>query len=99
MECPKMDVDPFDILKRSENDAKLGAIAKEALRFVGEAEYKVLQTPGPGQSSSSVVRMYKVRMGLEKFKRDAFMGLDESIEALSEREVTVHLSVIEMEKG
>ena len=49
MECPKMDVDPFDILKRSENDAKLGAIAKEALRFVGEAEYKVLQTPGPGQ--------------------------------------------------
>ena len=38
-------------------------------------------------------------MGLEKFKRDAFMGLDESIEALSEREVTDHLSVIEMEKG
>jgi len=38
-------------------------------------------------------------MGPEKFKRDVFVGLNESIEALSEREVTVHLSVIETKKG
>lgn len=94
-----MDIDLFDILRLSENDAKLGAVTKEALEFFGGAKYKILQTPGPGQTSSSVVRMYKIRMGLEKFKRDAFIGLDESIEALSEREVMVHLSVIEMEKG
>ncbi len=94
-----MDNDLFEILRRSENDAKLGAVAKEALQFVGGAKYKILQTPGPGKTSSSVVRMYKIRMGLEKFKRDAFAGLDETIEALRERERTVHLSVIEMEKG
>lgn len=94
-----MDIDLFDLLKRSEYDVKLGPVAEEALRFVGAAEYKILKTPGPGQSSFSVVRMYRVRMGLERFDRDAFVGLDESIEVLSEREVTVNLSVIEMEKG
>jgi hypothetical protein len=43
--------------------------------------------------------MYKIRMSLEKFKTDAFIGLEESIKSLSESEVTVHLSVIETEKG
>lgn len=51
-----MEIDLLHILRRSENDAKLGAVAKEALQFVGGA-YKILQTPGPGRASSSVARM------------------------------------------
>jgi hypothetical protein len=99
MECPDMRVDPIDVLRRYENDAELGNVAREALQFVEGSEFKFLQSPGPGQSSRSVVRMYKIRMGLPKFKRDAFIGLEESIKSLSEQEVTVHLSVIETEKG
>jgi len=94
-----VNVDPIDILKKYENESKLGAVAREALQFVERSEFKFRQSRGPGQSSHSVVRMYKVRMGLEKFKKDAFTGLEESIQSLSEREVTVHLSVIETEKG
>jgi hypothetical protein len=94
-----MDTNILDILKRSQNDPKLGAVISKALQFIGDSEYKILQTPGPGQTSSSVVRMYQIRMGLPKFKREAFIGLDESILRLGEREVTVHLSVVEMEKG
>jgi hypothetical protein len=94
-----MNVDPIDILRRYENDAKLGNVAREALQFVEGSEFKFLQSLGPGQSSHSVVRMYKIRMGLAKFKRDAFFGLEETIKVLNEQEVTVHLSVIETEKG
>jgi len=38
-------------------------------------------------------------MGLKKFRKDAFIGLEESIEVLSEREVIVQLSVIETDEG
>lgn len=41
--------------------------------------------------------MYKVRMSLPKFKRSAFIGLDESIESLGKRDQIVHLAVIETE--
>jgi hypothetical protein len=86
-------------LRRYDNDAKLGSVFTEALQFVEGSEFKFLQSSGPGQSSRSVVRMYKIRMGLPNFKRYAFVGLEESIKSPSEREITVHLSVIETEKG
>ncbi len=94
-----MNVDPIDILRRYEDDAELGGVARAALQFVEASEVRLLQCPGPGQSSGSVVRMYKIRMGLPKFKSDAFIGLEESIKSLGQHEVTVHLSVIETEKG
>ncbi|MGB9330140.1 MAG: hypothetical protein WCB10_05170 [Steroidobacteraceae bacterium] len=94
-----MNVDPIAILRRYENDPKLGAVAREALQFIEGSEFRFQQSPGPGQSSHSIVRMYKIRMHLPKFKRDAFIGLEESIKSLSEHEITVHLSVIETEKG
>jgi hypothetical protein len=43
--------------------------------------------------------MYKIRRSLPKFNHNAFVGLSEAIESVSERDVNVHLAVIETEKG
>jgi hypothetical protein len=94
-----MKIEPFDVLKRAVSDRKLGLIAEEAIRFVGDDHYQARRSSGSGQSSVSIVRMYKVRMGLVNFRASAFVGLDETIETLGQQEVTVHLSVIETERG
>jgi hypothetical protein len=47
----------------------------------------------------SVERLYRIRMGLDKFNKDAFIGLDESMDSLGERDVEVHLLAIETERG
>lgn len=94
-----MNGDAIEVLRRHQDDSKLGMIAKEALRFVEGAKCKFLQADGPGQSSFAVVRMYEIRRSLKKFKPDAFIGLMESIESLRECDVNVHLSVVETELG
>jgi hypothetical protein len=66
---------------------------------LSKAHDPVLQSPGPGQSSLAVVRMYEIRKSLRNFRKSAFIGLDESIESLRKRDVNVHLSAIETEKG
>jgi hypothetical protein len=43
--------------------------------------------------------MYEIRRSLKKFQRNAFVGLEESIESLRQRDVNVHLAAIETEKG
>ena len=94
-----MSIDPIHVLRASQGEPRLGSIATQALRFLEDAQCRFLQSPGPGQSSLSVVRMYEIRKSLKGFHQHAFMGLDESIASLSERDVNVHLSVIETEKG
>jgi hypothetical protein len=86
-------------LTRYQHDDKLVNVAKEALRFVAGSEINIQQSGGAGQSSFGVVRMYKVRMGLEKFRREAFVGLDESLKVLGECDIVVHLSVIQTKSG
>jgi hypothetical protein len=94
-----MNSDLIDILRTHQDNPKLGSTAKQALRFVEGATCKFLQTASLGQSSLAVVRMYEIRRSLQKFKPEAFIGLDESIEYLREHNVRVHLGVIETEKG
>jgi len=94
-----MSIDPVNVLRKHQHDPELGVVAKQALQFLDGAECKFLQSPGPGQSSLAVVRMYEIRKSLKRFQRSAFIGLEESIRSLGERDVNVHLSVIETEKG
>lgn len=94
-----MSIDPVSILRKHQHEPALGSVAKQAIGFLESAECKFLQSPGPGQSSFDVVRMYEIRMSLKKFRRDAFIGLEESIKSLGERDINVHLAVIETEKG
>jgi hypothetical protein len=95
----EMNVDPINTLRSCQDEPNLGAIAKQALQFIEGAQSRVLQSPGPGESSLAVVRMYEIRKSLKKFQQNAFIGLDESIESLRKRDVKVHLSAIETEKG
>lgn len=94
-----MNINPIEVLRNYQDEPNLGSVAKQALRFLEGAQCKFLQSSGPGQSSISVVRMYEIRKSLEKFRRSAFVGLEESIESLRKRDVNVHLSAIETEKG
>jgi hypothetical protein len=94
-----MKVDPINTLRSYQDEPNLGAIAKQALQFIGGAQSRVLQSPGPGQSSLAVVRMYEIRKSQRKFQQSAFIGLDESIKSLRKRDVNVHLSAIETERG
>ena len=98
-EYPEMSLDLISVLKKYQDEPKLGSISRQVLQFVEGTQCKFLQSPGPGQSSRSVVRMYEIRKGLNGFHSNAFVGLQESIESLNQRDVTVHLSVIETEKG
>ena len=95
----EMNIDPINTLRSYRDEPNLGAIARQALQFIEGAQSRVLQSPGPGQSSLAVVRMYEIRKSLRKFQQNAFVGLDESIESLRKRDVNVHLSAIETEKG
>jgi hypothetical protein len=95
----EMNADPISLLSKYQDEPDLGPVAKEALRFIEGAQCKFLQSPGPGQSSLSVVRMYEIRKALKKFQRSAFIGLEESIESLRRRDIRVHLCAIETEKG
>jgi hypothetical protein len=94
-----MNINPIDVLRKHQGEPALGPVVKQALQFLEGAKFKFLQSSGPGQSSLSVVRMYEVRKGLKRFQRNAFLGLEESIESLRKRDINVHLSAIETEKG
>jgi hypothetical protein len=94
-----MNISPIDVLRNYRDESKLGSVARQALQFLEGTQCKFLQSSGSGQSSLSVVRMYEIRMSLKKFQRNAFIGLEESIESLRQRDVNVHLSAIETEKG
>jgi hypothetical protein len=59
----------------------------------------VTQPSGGGQSSFDIAETYRLRMSLDKFKKENFSGLEESIECLSRDDVTVHLCVVESENG
>lgn len=95
----RMNPDPIGILKMYQDDPKLGALAKQALRFVEGDSYTVLQSPGQGQLPRWVASMWEIRMSFPKFKREAFSGLEEAIALLRATDVNVHLSVIETAKG
>jgi hypothetical protein len=94
-----MSFDLINILKAHQSEKKLGAIAKEALKFIDGAVIKSWQSPGVGQSSLSVANMYKIRMKHKTQKPEAFLGLEESISSLTANDLTVHLSVIETSHG
>jgi hypothetical protein len=94
-----MNPDPIGILKMYQDDPKLGALAKQALRFVEGDSYTVLQSSGQGQLPRWVASMWEIRMSIPKFKREAFSGLEEAIASLRATDVNVHLSVIETAKG
>jgi hypothetical protein len=94
-----MSTDPIEILKNCQGDPRLGHIAAQALHFLEGIHYRVLNSPGPGQSPHSVVRMYEVRKTLKNFRPNAFVGLQESINSLQHCNGNVHLVAIETEKG
>jgi hypothetical protein len=94
-----MSIDAIGVLRRHQADARLGAIAAQALQFIDGSPYKVLHTPGSGESSLSIVRMWEIRRSLKGFNHSAFVGLEESLACLRERDVAVHLAVIETERG
>jgi carbonic anhydrase len=93
-----VDADLLDVLRRYGDDARFGNLARKALQFAGGSQAKITHTADAGQSSLWVAKMYRIRMSLSKFKKDRFEGLQESIEALSEREVRVQLYVVETEQ-
>jgi hypothetical protein len=95
-----MDFQPFDTLKRSETDAKFGALAKQALHLLGSDDYTIHGNPsGPGNSSFEIADTYRVRMSGSNFPIEKWSGLVESLEALRERDVIVHLCMIQTRNG
>ena len=94
-----MNIDPLEVLRNYRDEPKLGSVASQALHFLEGTQCKFLHSSGRGQSSLWVARMYEIRKSLEKFRRDAFFGLEESIESLRQVDVNVHLWAIETEKG
>jgi hypothetical protein len=94
-----MSLDAMEFLRRWQDEPTLGPIARQAVRFLDGLEYNVLQSPGAGQSSFSVAKMYEIRKRLKGFKTDAFSGLQESIASLQRQDVKVHLCLIETGKG
>jgi hypothetical protein len=92
-----MTSDLIDVLRKYQDEPGLGAILKAALHFVEGAQYKFLQTAQRGQPSVSVAQMYEVRK--RHCKLSAFTGLDESIQSLRKRDVTVRLAIIETDRG
>jgi hypothetical protein len=92
-----MTSDLIDVLRKSQDEPGLGSIAKEALHFVEGAQHKFLQAAQKGQPSVSVAQMYELRK--RHCKLSAFIGLDESIQSLQQRDVTVRLAIIETDKG
>ncbi len=94
-----MNINPIEVLRNHKDEPKLGCVIRQALQFIEGAQCKFLQSSELGQSSLSVVRMYEIRKSLKKFQRDAFIGLEESIESLRQRDMNVHLCAIETEKG
>ena len=94
-----MSVDLLNILAASRHNKKLGSVAKEALEFVKGTTVKYWRSPGTGHSSLSIANIYRIRMGLETYRPEAFLGLEDSISSLTAKDVMVHLSVIETEQG
>ena len=94
-----MNIDPIKILVNSQKELNLGPVATLAIQFIEGARYKILQSPTVGQSSFSVVKMYEIRMSLEKFHKNAFVGLEESIASLRKKDISVHLVAIEAKNG
>jgi len=92
-----MTSDIIEVLRKYQDEPELGSIAKAALRFVESAQHKLVQTAQTGQPSVSVAQMYEIRK--RHCKLSAFTGLDESIQSLRKRDVTVRLAMIETDRG
>jgi hypothetical protein len=94
-----MNYDLIKLLEAHRNDEGLGPIINEAIEFARDASVKWWRSPGTGQPSFSVAKTYRTRIGNKKYKKEAFSGMEESILSLAAKDVTVHLSVIETDKG
>lgn len=99
LRCIEMIEKPVELLTRWSSDPEIGPVIKQVLKFLEGSKYKQLQSPGKGQSSLGVARMYDVRQGLSNFKAHAFVGLSEAIKRLKSQDVVVHLCVLETDRG
>lgn len=89
----------IDILEKYSGDAVFGKIAQEALSLAKGASAIVRQSSSAGLASFGIARMYRVRMGLEKFRPDCFIGLEQSISSLEADNIDLGLWVVEAEEA
>lgn len=89
----------INILKNCATGHGVDQIAKLALKFIESADDKSFHLSGPGQSSLSIAKIYKIRMKHKTFRPEAFEGLEQSIEALDAKDVIVRLAAVETDKG
>lgn len=95
-----MDKNPIvDIVLQHQNDANLGPIAKAILKFIDGSEFKVHATSTNTMSSLDIAKILKVRWESKRMKKEASLGIEESIKLLSEKDVQVRLAGLEGEKG
>lgn len=90
-----MTTDIINVLQSHQNHPLLGAVIEEALGFVSGQEYKSKPSGGGSELSTSIARIYRVRSGLRKFRKERWSGMAESILSLEASATPVKLHVIE----
>jgi hypothetical protein len=86
------------VLRAKQKNASFGTLATRALSFVGDQAFE-LSVSEQGQSSLEVAKIQSIKLRGPNIRREAFTGVTESLEALSERDVCVYMSVILTKKG
>lgn len=72
-------------------------VASQALAFIERARTRHFTRSAETSQSADIARIWEIRRSLPKFKRAAFVGLNESIEALGANDIPVRLSLVETE--
>src|SRR5690242_14019106 len=88
----------LDIL-RACREGRLSAAAQEALDFIERADIPQFTWSNETERSTWIAEIWEIRRSSPKFKRDAFVGLDESIDSLGANEVAVRHALVETGKG
>lgn len=74
------------VLRAKQKNASFGTLATRALSFVGNQAFE-LSVSEQGQSSLEVAKIQSIKLRGPNIRREAFTGVTESLEALSERDV------------
>jgi hypothetical protein len=86
-----------DILGKYKDDEKFGGVVQEALRLLEGKQVIVRHSSTGGLTSVGTARMYRVRMSLERFNPECFVGLESSIQSLEADDIDLNLWVMEAE--
>jgi len=93
-----MSLNLVDVLREC-RDGTLSSVASQALAFIEHAKNRQFTQWSAIGRSAAIARTWEIRKSLPKFKRAAFVGLDESIEALLANDIPVKGSLVETESG